>query len=1061
MMRRTWFLRDKIFPSILITLTFLVGGMVPAATALDYEGEITAKMSDIRAKQADLAAAQRQLDIINEFLDDYAIKTGDLLAARQQLLDADDRLATINRNNLVKSTIKMAITTGKTVSDAITFGKTVTSAFVTTGLKSAVGKGALEMLQSALDDNRKKRLGLDDETLCGVRNVKIKAVSDAARAATPSLGGVQQTLALDGYAVASACLKDTGEVLDPTGPGVIFYKNGMVRAKITEALNTLDTLGTEAETAKTDADTNQPIVLAEVNDLKAQLAALNAAFEELKTRQRQEEDAARLATNQTAVAPPVHQPIPAQGDTESASEYQDRKRTEALTRWNSEAPPLIGSIDSCKTQIESAQATIDAAVSASITVPMVAEFISVYGGGDALDANTTASYKDAISSCAAIEQRINDVTPVGPALPGIIAQVEALTDLYNELFNLQNQIVSLKTLLEESGVTSPPPNYYSSNWSSIPGMGQAPAEDLAVLLAQQSNLLTLALANAHSLGDKLAAATDAWSAGIGSVRDDLDGSLAAAEAALAALIAQGAAWENALAASPGLVLDPLAPILNQYPWSLDPGWPAIGRLGYFSENPDDYTLVLGHAFDMATYKASLLTALATPGSTGLAATRGVLAKYDALVAANPAMKNAYDAAWQSYRGAFPRVQAYAGQGSLRNLPVYDDWFQAAAFTSEAHPVDASAVTNQTARYRALLNTNNAVRWTNLTGGPLVGGESINEQLSWSGLPFMHQLPDPGLDDPANYLPHRIAAMKAVITEDSPTWIPLAEDAFNTHFNDAMDRLNNLDGDAFQADDGSQAVVTLLRDELAPLQSAYYAAHPAPTITVQPVGSVIQAGATAQLFVSATSDLLTYQWSMSADPNGMYTEIEGATSDTLTTPALSATRWFRVVIRNPGGVVNSDSARVEISGGSSDFVFTSAASASAQVGVLFSWTFVTSVAGMIGVNPITPLPAGLTFANGKLEGTPTAEGTWYIQVMASRPGPPGPQNQPIQQTFHLTIAPPDSNAVTLADAILALQVVSGITPATSLSKLTDVNGDGKIGLAEVIDIMQKTAGMRQE
>jgi sugar lactone lactonase YvrE len=50
-------------------------------------------------------------------------------------------------------------------------------------------------------------------------------------------------------------------------------------------------------------------------------------------------------------------------------------------------------------------------------------------------------------------------------------------------------------------------------------------------------------------------------------------------------------------------------------------------------------------------------------------------------------------------------------------------------------------------------------------------------------------------------------------------------------------------------------------------------------------------------------------------------------------------------------------------------------------------------------------------------------------------------------------------VDLADAILALQVLSGITPAGMVYKEVDVNGDGKIGLAEAIYILQKAAEVR--
>ena len=51
------------------------------------------------------------------------------------------------------------------------------------------------------------------------------------------------------------------------------------------------------------------------------------------------------------------------------------------------------------------------------------------------------------------------------------------------------------------------------------------------------------------------------------------------------------------------------------------------------------------------------------------------------------------------------------------------------------------------------------------------------------------------------------------------------------------------------------------------------------------------------------------------------------------------------------------------------------------------------------------------------------------------------------------------AITLADAILSLQVISGNTPAQAINKAADVNGDGKIGMAEVLYILQKAAGAR--
>ena len=61
-----------------------------------------------------------------------------------------------------------------------------------------------------------------------------------------------------------------------------------------------------------------------------------------------------------------------------------------------------------------------------------------------------------------------------------------------------------------------------------------------------------------------------------------------------------------------------------------------------------------------------------------------------------------------------------------------------------------------------------------------------------------------------------------------------------------------------------------------------------------------------------------------------------------------------------------------------------------------------------------------------------------------------------------IAPGDINDdgnVDLTDAILALQIVSGID-SRNIYKAADVNGDGKTGIQEVIYILQKVSELRQ-
>jgi PKD repeat protein len=54
---------------------------------------------------------------------------------------------------------------------------------------------------------------------------------------------------------------------------------------------------------------------------------------------------------------------------------------------------------------------------------------------------------------------------------------------------------------------------------------------------------------------------------------------------------------------------------------------------------------------------------------------------------------------------------------------------------------------------------------------------------------------------------------------------------------------------------------------------------------------------------------------------------------------------------------------------------------------------------------------------------------------------------------------ENGAVNLVDAILALQIASGITPASSAYSAADVDGSGKIGPEEAVFILQVVAGLR--
>lgn len=50
-------------------------------------------------------------------------------------------------------------------------------------------------------------------------------------------------------------------------------------------------------------------------------------------------------------------------------------------------------------------------------------------------------------------------------------------------------------------------------------------------------------------------------------------------------------------------------------------------------------------------------------------------------------------------------------------------------------------------------------------------------------------------------------------------------------------------------------------------------------------------------------------------------------------------------------------------------------------------------------------------------------------------------------------------VTVADAVMTMQVISGITPGQEINQSARVVGDDSIGLTEAIYVLQKTAGLR--
>ena len=84
----------------------------------------------------------------------------------------------------------------------------------------------------------------------------------------------------------------------------------------------------------------------------------------------------------------------------------------------------------------------------------------------------------------------------------------------------------------------------------------------------------------------------------------------------------------------------------------------------------------------------------------------------------------------------------------------------------------------------------------------------------------------------------------------------------------------------------------------------------PVITTQPQSLTIASGTSATLTVSASGDLLNYQWCQ-GDSSVTTTPIAGATTASFITPPLLATTSYWVQVSNPGGSVASTTATVSL------------------------------------------------------------------------------------------------------------------------------------------------------
>jgi hypothetical protein len=112
-------------------------------------------------------------------------------------------------------------------------------------------------------------------------------------------------------------------------------------------------------------------------------------------------------------------------------------------------------------------------------------------------------------------------------------------------------------------------------------------------------------------------------------------------------------------------------------------------------------------------------------------------------------------------------------------------------------------------------------------------------------------------------------------------------------------------------------------------------------------------------------------------------------------------------------------------------------------------------------PEIPTAAGLTESRYVLQTGLLPLATYYWQVIARNSSG---ETQGPEWTFTtkeiLAGDINDDDRVDLTDAILTLKIIAGMDTDQTVCEMADVNGDGKIGMEEVIYILQKISGLRQ-
>ena len=853
----------------------------------------TASGATLAELKTQLATAEQQFDSVYAakdamvyYTNNYAVKMAAMQQAFDDLRDLEDRLRTLLRNNLIKSTLVLAYNTYEVADKTINIGIEGVEALLHGGFIHTVTETSLAAFEEFLPDMQKDKMGCGVEELTTAYTVNIRGLRAATLAYLPQIKKVQTILRMSLEDVKAAALKD--DKVDLAETGCIYRKYQMLLDAIDQAEigdNGLSALMTKMRQTEEAYIAQLPQVEAErirlgtlCTDLRNQISALHASVQSAVSSQ--------TVTNYYEISPPITvQDLNMTWDssTETYTAYLLRRKhlVEAY---------VAQEFSSLKGQSATLSAAIDQKISAFATQygqyfglfaphyfwvsnPMNVA-LSLGNSRETMDSATLGSVLSMVRNHKLVKDAEDGLIAAagagGSLLVSAQADLQALLDIFAQLKTVDENVSALISIAQneeyaiaQPGVVTEPVNLPANMeaYRNVAGSkGYWSLCNFMGVLQDQPSQVTTALATLHARRLNYEAAMDGTAGTNGPQSfyalewaevNGFQDALANCEQARAQLIACAGEYSNLIGQNR---------FLSQCPTDQQ----SYG-MGTYSNGTNGNGNAIQYYYQSYYFQQAVSRALAA--TNGYAGADPIWFAYSGVVNRYRDINRRYNEAFVKYSQYYSQLNHYLGNTSEfswnSTLPAAADLSQAAAADSYL-TVAAPDVDSLTRRFQAVGGIN----------GYELGG--------------MATLPD--TEDDITTLPvYQVYQFKKKIAVNGPQWLSLWPVDFDAIYGQCTNELKairtNINYDEYLGWSKAQ-------NELGALNTQYDVVNPAPSISVLPQPSLmVSNGGRGTFTISATCpNPITYQWYWGA-LNDFSNPIPFANSAGYTTPSITYGQIF--------------------------------------------------------------------------------------------------------------------------------------------------------------------------